>query len=523
MVLSMSLSAQSVSYYKTYYDEFYKTRIKTEIGITQDGQQHGIQKGYSYDGNLVQIENYKFGEKHGEQKVLYNNGEANTISNYKNGLKNGDFKVFKYDRDKYYLEEKSVYRNDTLLQVSLFTSNGNMIMNTVMNGVCNVWYESGEKRTEYVVVNNMTEGKVTSWHKNAQVSMVGYRVNNEKHGEWMYFDINGNIIKIENWNYDQATNSVRKCGEWKLYYKDNNEEQWELVDLLSEAEYYRIINYDSKENIYKSTEYYITGEKYWNGYFLSGFNASSSSSVKLVKVGGSTYYYKNGVVSSKGNVIYNKGKHSDAKSIKIGSWYYYNNTGELNNVEIWGKDNNYEPVYTSLLKNIDGKTLVNYINTYLAYINNGDSLLEIKRYEKSLINYEKAESILNKNDTLKERIKIAKEQYIIFNKELEKKVEVYNLNEKKVKNTYVSIKYLDNSSKTVVKKKLLYNAYEILRKDLEQKVDLCKELIDCEEYINDLIKLTNKMILLSEVKTKDLEKELKKVDSPETIKQILEI
>ncbi|MFW5721531.1 MAG: hypothetical protein ACOCWW_04040 [Bacteroidota bacterium] len=121
-----------------------------------------------------------------------------------------------------------------------------------------------------------------------------------------------------------------------------------------------------------------------------------------------------------------------------------------------------------------------------------------------------------------EEIKQVKEK---ATQQFNESVKIYNRKEKEIENLYVVEAELKSAvlGKTTYKtrKKRLYNAYEVIKKDLISKIEKCNDILKSNELIKEALSLSDKMIELSNAETKDLEKQLKKETDPQKIKEIL--
>jgi antitoxin component YwqK of YwqJK toxin-antitoxin module len=86
---------------------------------------------------------------------------------------------------------------------------------------------------------------------------------------------------VQSGSYDQGYSA----GEWLFYF----DKDWVLADKKASAEYFRKINFTNEKGPWSATDYYINGEKQFEG-MLGQQNPD-------LPVGKCTYYYKNGRVS----------------------------------------------------------------------------------------------------------------------------------------------------------------------------------------------------------------------------------
>ncbi len=130
--------------------------------------------------------------------------------------------------------------------------------------------------------------------------------------------------------YDQ---NKLKTGHWTLTY----DSLFRPTQNLDSIYYYRIARFEAGKPIGKVRDFYITGQKQWEGFL--------SSNEPEIKEGECTFYYENGKVSSISNFIHNKmnglstnyylnGKISSVGTVKNdsndGVWHWYYESGNLN-------------------------------------------------------------------------------------------------------------------------------------------------------------------------------------------------
>ncbi len=529
------LVAQSTREVKTYYD-YWKTKIKAVEKVTDNGQLHGQQKYYYENGDLWDLFNFKFDKQDGVQKTFFHNGKLKIISNYKDGKLQGDLKSYKYEKEAYYLYGHAYYENDFVVRQTSYHPNGNKMVHFEANGICNQWFENGKKASEYTNVNGLAEGKVTSWNIDGSISHIGNYSNNVKDGNWEYYGTDGNVIRTENYSMGN------KSEKWKILYYGNSD-KWEQVSESGKANYFRIIDYSSKSpksitdnssrsSVYKAEDYYATGEIQWDGYIQDN-NVVEFDEKILVKVGDCKYYHKNGKASAIGTLKHNGRENENAAPIKIGTWLYYDDNGQLEYAEIYQVEDHSGKIYSSKLSAKKTKEqLLKEEEEYRKNIQEADKFFNNGEYQKAVEVYNTAQKIMPNEQYPKQKIVEATTKLTEIKEKQEKakwqfneSIEKYNQKKKEIESLYVvedelkSAAFGQTTYKT--KKKYLYNAYEILKKDLESKIEQCKDIFKKNELIKLALMLSDKMIELINVDTKNLEKQLKKETDAQKIKEIL--
>ena len=496
-----NLLSQSTREVKGYYD-IYSTKIKSIEQVTDDNKLHGVQKYYYENGDLRDLLNFKFDKKEGLQKVFFHNGKIKYANNYKNGQFHGESKEYAFDNEKYYLFKKGIFENGKAIESTKYYSNGNKWEYTVINGLCNMWYENGEKAMEYTFVNGLNHGETNTWNMEGKLIIKGNYKDNQEDGIWEYYGANGEVIRTE------YMSMGKNSGQWKIFY----DKDFKPVTKKSDAEYYRIIDYNSNSYpdksstipqevfqysnthfVYKATDYHITGEKQWEGYIEDDNGESLEFEKKVfIEVGEAKYYHKNGQLSSTGIKGHNGGKYSEAGSVPIMTWYFYGTTGELKSANIyeWGK--------------MRGR----YYYSKLKQTKTGD---QVQKDKEAIEN--------NKKNVEKQQVSL--EEYEVLKKTVlqkSRKIESLYL----VEDPWGSVTIKGKLYR--VKKKDLYNAYHIYYDVMQKMIDediMEDDLATKNIMYQDLIKLFDRMIELFNNNTNEIEKQLKNQTDPDQIGKIL--
>ena len=145
--------------------ESYNNQSKLESKVQfVNNKLDGLTIRYNYNGLLAEETEYKNGYKNGESKVYFNSGTINSITNYKNdtihGLvtkyyeigtiqsKENFIKNYKFGKCEYYFKSgktSAVYIYDTVI-VNNGSKKNKSSVNSVLDGKCQTWYESGNKK-----------------------------------------------------------------------------------------------------------------------------------------------------------------------------------------------------------------------------------------------------------------------------------------------------------------------------------------------------------------------------------------
>jgi len=521
-----SLFAQSTREVKSYFD-YYKTRISSIEHVTDDMKLHGVQKYYYKNGDLRDLLNFKFDKKEGLQKVFFHNGKIKYANNYKDGQFHGETKTYDYDNEKYYLFSKGIFENGKSIEFTKYYSNGNKWEYTVSNGICNQWYENGKKAMEYTFVNGLNHGETTVWNQDGKLILKGNYKNNKEDGKWEYYDTDGKIIRTE------YMKMGKNSGQWKIFY----DKDFKPVTKKSDAEYYRIIDYNSNSFpgttttipkavfdysnthfVYKTTDYYITGEKQWEGYIEDDNGESLDFRKKVfIEVGEAKFYHKNGKLSSTGIKGHNGGKYNEASSVPIKTWYFYDSNGEIESANIyeWGKMRG-RYYYSKLKQTITGDQVRKEEAEYKSLIQKADKLLIDGSLQQAIELYNDALKMMPDQQYPKD--KIVEANQTIKNK----KRAIENARQESIeliKKGNIKMKEVSNSG--IGKRRSLWNAYVIIQNTLNDKMNSSSDYFIKLKYAKKLNALYDKMIELQNQDTKELEKLLKKEKDYQKIMELL--
>lgn len=176
----------------------------------------------------------------------------------------------------------------------------------------------------------------------------------------------------------------------------------------------------------------------------------------------------------------------------------------------------------------------NGVLTETLYENGIDILEDKARKEKQLKDeIDQNEKIRKKQEVYKlekeielekKRLKVEKAENI---NSIDKRIKNINDKSNEIEKKYIVIDDIQTSlfgkETYKTKKKNLYNAFVIFKNDLADKINSVKSLDEKILLLDTLEKLLDKVSNLSDVTTKDLEKELKNVTDLTRIKEILKI
>jgi hypothetical protein len=145
--------------------------------------------------------------------------------------------------------------------------------------------------------------------------------------------------------------------------------------------------------------------------------------------------------------------------------------------------------------------------------------------DKELIDYDnlsKMSDAMNDKELVEERIQHLEQAF--HHATLTATKNEYNQKEKEIESLYLVKDELKSAAFGQMtyksRKKHLYSAYEILKKDIDSKIENSNDFNKKNELFKEAITLSDKMIELSNTETKDIEKQLKRETDPKKIKEI---
>ena len=522
LTIFLAFAAQSQILKKTYHD-YQKTKPQYVYYVNGSGQYNGLLTQYTYEGAKLGEETYVNGVKNGAYKEYYTRGAISKLKisgNYKNGEKHGQFITYtlvKYGQS-YFNIIQSMMFNDK--EVDIFNTG-------VQTKVNEEVYDNGKLTKEII------------YHLTGKMAISRNFINRMCTGEYLAYNSKNNLIIKGN-----IGEKGKMIGEWTIPRKEDGSSADK--NNTEECAYTQKIIFDNAGNIdtnYTSRSYYLSGKlrdsvqvislEFPSGYdyngiwFLCGKN-------KLVK-GSYRSFHETGKTKSEGQY-----KIENAQSIKTGIWKNYDSNG----------------------------VLINEVNEDETREKATESKKEAERIEKERIEKEiKAQEeklAKEKRDIAELQILIVKADSLIENEKnlgenfqnlVQKKYSIEPpLTKYTVENTGSGYLYVVNK-----KPDLTYHFYEIHRsfqiqveklkakdKEIIRKVEDNKsynqyrsnkdkialdfdELSTRKNIYSEMIelglkytKLNSKLVQLAEVKTKELEKQLKEATSAEEKIKIIE-
>ncbi|MBL7839384.1 MAG: hypothetical protein JNJ75_04525 [Cyclobacteriaceae bacterium] len=345
--------------------ELYENGAKKLQYTLKDGKYEGKYTSWYPDGAIEVSSNYKADKKNGKHIEYFKNGkpelEATYVDDKMTGLVSLSFaegtkrKTIEYDRTTFKLIEEKEYSQKGILKFTRKVISGNQAKSTTYDSISGIKAFEEEELFDPRNNNYLRHGRVIQYHPNGQIAIDAQFLNGKLDGTFKQFDNSGEVISSgENKNGSTA-------GEWISYLDD----EWNLVASKKDATYYRKITYSPSNGPWPTIDYFITGEKQFEGmlaevspdvpagkctyYFKSGkvsqeMDVDNSGNVrwqkiytedgkldKEAKAANTTFgpgaewmeYYPNGKVKAKGKTV---------DGAKVGTWIYYDESGNSRQV-----------------------------------------------------------------------------------------------------------------------------------------------------------------------------------------------
>lgn len=299
-----------------WFDPYRKTMISERYSVLTSNFdiKHGAYKSYSREGAITAEGNYNNGQRTGKWTFRLGNNFVTSVENYNdkgerhglftasdvingqgkglegnyvNGKKNGVWKEWWCVRD---------YPNVLKYEGSYIDGKA--------NGYWKHYYENGKVEKEGNYTDESMTGEWKFYSAEGTLTKTGTYIKDKESGTFTFYDAGGSGEKISEGNYVNG----KRVGKWKILFDKN----WKETSYRSKAEFYRNVTFNELGVADgKVTDYYITGEKQFEGQLLAGKDN--------ILDGDCIFYHKNGKVQ--GERSYSNGKPS-------GTWKEYYDTGE---------------------------------------------------------------------------------------------------------------------------------------------------------------------------------------------------
>lgn len=284
--------------------KFYDDDNKLKLSITyKEGEKNGLRTTYLKDRVLV--DSFAGNKKNGNSKVLFISGKLRRITPFKNGLEDG-------------LEKE--YAEDGRIVMMASYSNGFLRSREYMNGLDPL----GRK-----------QGLWKQFYSNGAVKIAGTYRNGLKHGYFKYYDLDGNLERIEKYIDDILQEDPPELAVYDIrtdYYEDGS---IKVVGSYKDDVAEGIRREYDKDG--KITDSYVMHEGRmighgiideaglrqgaWKEYYQEGPIRAEGIYINNMRVGEWKYYHMNGQLEQIGRY--------DTKGRGTGNWKWYYDDGTL--------------------------------------------------------------------------------------------------------------------------------------------------------------------------------------------------
>lgn len=416
-----------------------------------------------YENGRKQVEySLNGGFEQGKATSWYENGQIDVTGSYSNGVYVGDWIAYFPDGN---LKRKETYWDETglILEKKEYARNNKLAAEIK---------SIGEGSILFILYDTITNTPISK--ENMKYKIGSDATTLIMHGESSYYS-NGREISRGNYNED------KRVGFWKIYYdKDFNE----IYDLDS-AQFYREVAFNESGNPEgKVVDYYISGEKQWEGTLLS-INPD-------IYDGESFYYYPNGQLQS--HQFHNN-------NLRSGEWKSYYQNGQLVEQFVFVQDKpdgDYQQFWENgKLKQEGTYKLGKFIGEWKDYKESGD-LLGITYYNDLGIKVDsKASWQLEQENVDKIR---------------------QNIN---IQRTQLRQRFVLNSP--TAQEKQIGDSYEIVFNSVISKANNLENRNEKVKVLKRLQSLGEKLLKLDDKSIKTYSKQLKNQNSPNTILRVFGI
>lgn len=201
------LAAQNLQTIKTYHDPLTKTQLHEVYTVKANTPtKHGTYKAYDINGTLIEEATMANNYINGVHKMYFGYawnepsnylvGKIQLMENFVNGTLVGLSEQYQYiNGQKFFLWQRTFDSKGAMIKNVEYHKNGNKAISIQRNGLCNEWYEGGQKQSEYTNKNGEPDGKYCSWYENGNKKDEGMCANGQRAGKWIKYNEDGTILE----------------------------------------------------------------------------------------------------------------------------------------------------------------------------------------------------------------------------------------------------------------------------------------------------------------------------------------
>lgn len=275
------------------FEKFESGQKKAEYTL-KAGKYEGKYLSWYPDGTPEVSSNYRDDKRNGKHTEYFKNGqiefEATYLDNKMSGLvmlyfEDGSTrKKINYDPTTFSLLEEKIYSRAKILSFDRTALTGTHFKTIVYDSISGTKQEEKEEVFDTQTQSVVKDGKSTEYYSDGKIKIEATYVMGKLNGSYKKFDLNGALIES-----GELSNAL-PIGEWLFHY----DEKWNKAKSKQEASYFRKIDYNTGRSPWKVTDFYISGEKQFDGLLLS-------DSPEDILTGKCIFYYKSGKIEKEEN------------------------------------------------------------------------------------------------------------------------------------------------------------------------------------------------------------------------------
>lgn len=270
------------------YEKYESGQKKAEYTL-KAGKYEGKYLSWFQDGKPEVSSNYRDDKKNGKHIEYFKNGQiefdATFVDDKMSGLvmlyfEDGSTrKRINYDPTTFSLLEEKIYSSKKVLSFDRTALSSSHFKTIIYDSITGVKREEKEEAIDKQTQQPVKDGKAIEFYSDGKISIEANYSMGKLHGSYKNFDKSGELI------VSGELNSGYPVGVWMYHY----DEKWNKVKSKSEASFFRKIDYGTGSSPWKTTDYYISGEKQFEGTLLN-------DTPEDLLTGKALFYYKNGKI-----------------------------------------------------------------------------------------------------------------------------------------------------------------------------------------------------------------------------------
>lgn len=583
LLISSILFSQSTKTIETYYDVYAQTKLKERYSVEEQRmQKHGKYQMWDKFGSIMEETYYSNGLKNGSSKQFFteamirmfesdpkNIGKIAREENYKGDKLHGICKYYKIlDNDEIVLEATREYSEGLMLKEIVLYDNGAKKQIIQYNGLCEQWFENGQKEAEYTQVNGIENGKATVWYPNGKIaeepvykmgkllSEKNYYQNGNLLSELVYDEETSNLVGMKEYAMNQNLSAkIEKTGKFtikgtiydtatqqinsveNMIYMDFGSGEWiNFGDGKQQYKGVQAVNHGYAEYFFKGK--LVTSGEYNEGYRIGKWKIYYNKDFIETKNLDSVTYYRELTFGEKGipqgmvtDYFANGSKQWEGQLVEVnpdvfdGECKFYYESGQLLSRQFFNRGLK-TGTWNSYYQNGNLTEKVTFINDkpdgeYIQFWENGnkkqEGVYKNGLFQREWKSYDQDGNLLGITtyDNNGHEIESKSDQQLDSQKENEIR-NVISDQRTKIRQSFI----LNSPSP---QQKIIGDSYEVVFNSEFTKINQLSNHTEKMKHFNKLEKLGKKILSLDEKGTNDFSKSLKGQNSSESIYEIFGI